>query len=333
MCDASLDGLCSLSVGGNTVVGVGVNIGTRSADLVLNGRVLLIVIMDVETKTGRVDTTVTPDKKSTKDRLGEEIKDAVEDSLRVGRDNVAALADTPGDRVKNPEECGERTAQGESLANITAEDIGVTTTFPDEDPDNVGECGATEDEVTPLVGAANKSANETGNDHDLIDKDDEEDSRPRHGSGQHQVEKQERSSDEPVDVADVEDLTVDTTNFRVVSLEFDVDGGPAEVGGHREVGDSSDHGDGSSDVVEDTVLARLGDTETQEDKGGHGHDCTDSPVPVGTADGDGNVGRLSIDHIGCKQCQRERRGRGFSQQLTVDVERVVSLLEEIHLEW
>jgi len=138
------------------------NIGTRSANLVLNGRVLLIVIMDVKTKTGRVDTTVTPDKKSTKDRLGEEIKDAVEDSLRVGRDNVAALTDTPGHRVKNPEECGERTAQGESLANITAEDIGVTTTFPDEDPDNVGECGATEGEVTPLVGAANKSANETG---------------------------------------------------------------------------------------------------------------------------------------------------------------------------
>jgi hypothetical protein len=288
-----------------------VNIGARRADLVLNSGVLLVVVVDVKTKTGRVNVTVTEDEESTEDRLGDQIKDTIEDSLRVGGDNVATLADTPGERVQDPEDSGERTAQGEATTDILAENIGVTTALPDEDPDDVEESKAAEGEVTPLVGATDESANETGDNHDFIDEDDEEDSGPGKGGGQHQVEKKERGGDEPIDVADVEDLTVDTANLRHVgSLELDIDGGPAKVGGHGEVGNSGDHSNGSSHVVEDTVLARLGHTETQEDKGRSSHDGADSPVPVGTANGDGDVRRLAIDQVGCEGCQRDGNSDG-----------------------
>jgi hypothetical protein len=310
-----------------------VNIGARSANLVLNSGVLLVVVVDVKTKTGRVDTAVTPDEKSTEDRLGDQIEDTVEDCLRVRRDDVATLADTPGERVQDPEKSGERTAQSEATTDILAENVGVTAALPDEDPDDVEESKAAEGEVTPLVGATDEGTNETGNNHDFINKNDEEDSGPGKSGGQHQVEKKERGSDEPIDVADIEDLTVDTANLsHARTAELNIDGGPAEVGGHGEVGDSGDHGNGSSDVVEDTVLAGLGHTETQEDKGRSGHDGADSPVPVGTANGDGNVGRLSIDHVGCEDCQRDVDDDEGSDELTVDVKSVISLGEVVHLE-
>jgi len=305
-----------LTLGGDTVVAVRVNIGARSADLILNSGVLLVVVVDVETEASRVNVTVTEDEESTEDRLGDQIEDTVEDSLRVRRDDIATLADTPGKRVKDPEKGGERAAHGEAAADILTENVGVTAALPDKDPNNVEESSATEGEVTPLVGATDKSTNETSDNHDFIDENDEEDSGPGKSGGQHQVKKKERGGDEPIDVADVEDLTVDTANLsHVGSAELNIDRGPAEVGSHREVGNSSDHGDGSSDVVEDTVLAGLGHAETQEDKGRGGHDGADSPVPVGTANGDGDVSRLAIDHVG------------------VDVKSVISLGEVVHLEW
>jgi hypothetical protein len=278
-----------------------VNVGARSADLVLNSGILLVVVVDVKTETSRVDVAVTEDEESTEDGLGDQIKDTVEDSLRVGRDDVATLADPPGERIQDPEESGERTAHGEAAADILAENIGVTAALPNEDPDDVEESKAAEGEVTPLVGATDESTNETSDNHDFIDENDEEDSGPGKGGGQHQVEEKQRGSDEPIDVADVEDLTVDTANLsHVGSAELNIDGGPAKVGSHGKVGNSGDHSDGSSHVVEDTVLTGLGHTETQEDKGRSGHDGADSPVPVGTANGDGDISRLAINHVGCK---------------------------------
>jgi len=306
-----------LTLGGDTVVVVvRVNIGARRADLILDSGVLLVVVVDVETEASRVDVTVTENEESAEDRLGDQIEDTIEDSLRIRRDDIATLTDTPGDRVQDPKEGGERAAHGEAAADILTENVGVTAALPDKDPNNVEESSAAEGEVTPLVGTTDESTNKTGDNHDFINENDEEDSRPGKSGGQHQVEKKERSGDEPIDVADIEDLTVDTANLsHVGSAELNIDRGPAEVGSHREVGDSSDHSDGSSDVVEDTVLTGLSHAETQEDKGRGSHDSADSPVPVGTANGDGDVSRLVIDHVG------------------VDVKSVISLGEVVHLEW
>lgn len=63
-------------------------------------KILLIVVVNVKTKGGRVDVAVTPDEQSTKDRLSEDVKDAIEDRLRVRRDVVTTFAHAPGNRVK-----------------------------------------------------------------------------------------------------------------------------------------------------------------------------------------------------------------------------------------
>ena len=91
------------------------------------------------------------------------------------------------------------------------------------------------------------------------------------------------------DISHVEDLTVRAPDDRVVARELDIDGGPAEVATHGEVGNRCNHGDGGGDVVEDTVLARLRQGETDEDEGRDGHDSRDGPVPVGSMGRDGNV--------------------------------------------
>lgn len=80
----------------------------------------------------------------------------------------------------------------------------------------------------------------------------------------------------PINVSHIENLTVEAGNFGVTSYVFDMDGSPAKVGTHGEVGDGSDHGDGSGDVMKDAVRATLGETHADEDQGGYGHDGGDS---------------------------------------------------------
>lgn len=298
---SSLDGLggvgCAVSAVGNTLVCSGVVGGRRGVLLAGELSILLIVVVDVKTKLGRVDVTVAPDEESTEDRLGEQVEDTVENGLGVRSDDVATLADTPGDRVQNPEECSQATAHEEGAADVLAQGVGVLAGLEGEDPDDEQKSDAAEGEVSPLVARTDESANETRDDHDLVNEDNVQDGRPRHASGEEQVQEQERSGDEPVNVAHVEDLTVETANHRVAALPLNHDAGPAEVRSHGEVGDGSDHGDSGGDVVEDTVLARFGGSEADEAHGRDHHDGCDRPIPVGAMGGDGNASVGVVDGI------------------------------------
>jgi hypothetical protein len=68
--------------------------------LVDNG--ITVVVLNCKAKTSGVNILVAPEKESTEDGLGQEIEDTVEDSLRVGRDEVGTLAYTPGNGVDDP---------------------------------------------------------------------------------------------------------------------------------------------------------------------------------------------------------------------------------------
>lgn len=72
-----------------TSSGGGVLLWVSTTLLVVTGQ--LLSITDVETKTGKIDVAVSPDKKSTEDWLGENIEDTVEYSLTVRGDDVTAL--------------------------------------------------------------------------------------------------------------------------------------------------------------------------------------------------------------------------------------------------
>lgn len=63
----------------------------------------LIYVPNAESKTGRINIAMAPKKQGAKHRLGKEVENAVEDGLRVGRNDIASFTDTPGNRVENPE--------------------------------------------------------------------------------------------------------------------------------------------------------------------------------------------------------------------------------------
>ena len=275
-------------------------IGSTSSGLVAaDGDILLIIVVDVEAKTGRVNAAVAPDEESAEDGLGEEVEDTVEDGLGVGGDDIATLAETPGDWVEEPEEGGERAADEEGAADILAHGVGVLAGLEGEHVRDVEEGGAAESVVAPLVASVDEGADETSHDHDLVNEDGEEDGRPGHGGSEKQVHEQQWGGDRPIDVANVEDLTVIAAHDRVVAEELDLDRDEAKVAGHCEVSDGGNHGNSGRDVVEDALLARLRLRQTGEDESRDSHACADCPVPVGAADGNGNVGSNAIDGVAC----------------------------------
>jgi hypothetical protein len=89
----------NISTSGSTSGGIPTALGLPVRTI---GVDTLIDISDAESKTGRINIAMAPKKQGAKHRLGKEVQDAVEDGLRVGRDDIASLADTPGNGVENP---------------------------------------------------------------------------------------------------------------------------------------------------------------------------------------------------------------------------------------
>lgn len=60
----------------------------------------------------------------------------------VDKGNVPALAETPGNWVQDPEECGERATHQKGALDVAAEGLGVNASFPGELEDNIEESDA-----------------------------------------------------------------------------------------------------------------------------------------------------------------------------------------------
>ena len=172
-----------MAVGGSRVVGTISGSGCSTKLLALELEVLLVVVVDVQTKSRRVDVAVAPDEKSTKDGLSQHIENTIEDGLRVRRDVVATLAKAPSDGVERPQKSGQRTTLEESSADVLAHGVCVLASFPGELVDDVEQRSAAKRKVAPLVAGSDKGASKTSDDHDLINEDSEENGRPRHASG------------------------------------------------------------------------------------------------------------------------------------------------------
>lgn len=239
----------------------------------------------------------------------------VEDSLAVGGDDVAALGQTwsssqllfffewterggdgltPCDWVQAPQEDGPDTADDIGAVDVSTERLGVGTTLEDHRVGDEQERDAAEGEETPLVTRFDERADETSDDHDLVHQDHVHDGWARHAAGEEQVSEQQRCCDEPIDVADVEDLAHEARDLRVGASEFDLDGGPAEVGAHTEVGDRCDEGDGSSQVVEEALRAVLARSQAHEGEGRHAHNGADGEVEAAAGGGDMIVGHHRV---------------------------------------
>ncbi len=93
--------------------------------VVAHGRLLsvdwsVVIIADVKAKNCRVDVAVTPEEKGSEDWLGENVKNAVEDCLRIGRNNVSTLTQAPSDGVQEPQENGPSPTDNVCPGNFSA---------------------------------------------------------------------------------------------------------------------------------------------------------------------------------------------------------------------
>lgn len=258
---------------------------------------VVVVVADLEAEASGVDVAVAPKEEGAEDGLGEEVEDAIEDGFAVGGDDVAALAETPGNGVQDPEECGERAAHQKGALDVAAKGLGVDAGFPGELEDDVEEGDTTKDKEWPLVDALDESANQASHDHDFVDEDDPENGGPWHTGGKQQVHEKQRCSDEPVHVTSIVDGAVGTTNDWIAAAELDFDRREAEVGAHGEVGNGCNKDDTTGDVVEDTVAALNTVRHGCEDEACHSHDGTDGEVEVGAMSGQTNVCSATVDSV------------------------------------
>ena len=116
-----------------------------------------------------VSLGVLTDEKRTEAWLGEDVENAVKDSLRFGADDVASLAQSPSDWVQEPQRDCPDTAKSVDLADIGTKGTSVSAPLENNSVGDEEESDATKGEVSPLVGALDESTNETGDDHDFIE--------------------------------------------------------------------------------------------------------------------------------------------------------------------
>jgi hypothetical protein len=67
----------------------------------------------------------------------------------------------------------------------------------------------------PFVRRCDQSSNETGDDHDLVHENGVENRGPRKTSGEEDIHEKKGRGDEPVDVSNVEDLTIEAGDLGV----------------------------------------------------------------------------------------------------------------------
>jgi hypothetical protein len=113
----------------------GVHVARRAIGmqpLLLVDNSVAVVVLDGETKTRRVNALVAEEQERAEARLGQEVKHTVEDGFGVGRDDVATLAETPRNRVQDPQESSQAATHDEGTLDIGAVVDGVTAGLPDK---------------------------------------------------------------------------------------------------------------------------------------------------------------------------------------------------------
>jgi hypothetical protein len=216
-----------------------------------------------------------PEEKSAKDGLAEDVKDTVEGSFGVRRDDIPAFTHAPGDGVQEPEADSPSTTHSVDPVDIGTEITSMATGIEDDGPGDKEEGKTAKDKVTPFIGAFDQGANQTSDNHDLIDQDSIQNSWPRKPGGQQKVEEQQWCCEEPywwltldhtvrkekmkltIDMADIKDLSNIASYLPVASPKLDGDARPAKVGCHGEVSDSGNQCHAGGDVVEDARMSKI----------------------------------------------------------------------------
>lgn len=90
-----------------SVGSIAITIGSIGPHLLLwQGLLSVGVIVDLKAKSCWCNSPVAVDKSNAEDWLGEEIQHTIEDGFIIGCDDVAALAESPGDGIEEPDDEG-----------------------------------------------------------------------------------------------------------------------------------------------------------------------------------------------------------------------------------
>jgi hypothetical protein len=82
---------------------------------------LLVITPELQSQAGGIDVSMTPQQDGAEANLGQDVEDAIEDALAVGRDDVAALGKTKTDRIEGPKEEGVYSNGRVCPGDVTAE--------------------------------------------------------------------------------------------------------------------------------------------------------------------------------------------------------------------
>lgn len=212
-----------------------------------------------DTKLGGIYLVVAEEKQDAKNGLCEDIQDTVKDGFRVGVDDIAALRQTPGNRVQEPQEEGQHATPHECALDGPSEGISVTAAIDGKLIGNKKEGGCAEGKVTPFVGRLRQSANQSADNHDLVRENGDQDGGPGKTGGQEEVCEKQWRRYEPVNVPDVEHLSRPSTSDGRAAWpdKLGLDRGLSKVRGHGPVGNAGDSGDSSGNVMEQAMGLRL----------------------------------------------------------------------------
>lgn len=146
---------------------------------------------------------------STPNWLGDDVQDGKGENFSVSGPLAGSLGEGPNDGVESPnndESEGDLVVEG---ADLGGSDKGVRSSRSDEGVVDVEESSKGEGKEAPSeVEVWVNGSDESGDDHDDISEDDDDDFSDGQTSKEGQVEQEQRSGDEPVDVSGHQELSL-----------------------------------------------------------------------------------------------------------------------------
>lgn len=186
-------------------------------------------------------------------------------------------------RVDGPDDESESSDGGKEFANLATLGHGGGTTVNGKHPDNNEVGNASNSVPAPLLRGtlAAEGGEQTGEDHDDIGDDSHEDVATADTSQKAEIEKEERGSDAPVNVAGPVDLAVDVLGGVRNVLVCLTDGGvvvaDTVTSSHGKVGERGEDDNHGGDNMIQTLLNWDSPCHTSEDNAGNEHDDENNP--------------------------------------------------------
>lgn len=109
---------------------------------------VFVDIANSQAQTSRTDVPMSNNEHDAEHRLSAEVKDTVENRLRIWSNDVAALAYTPSNGIAKPEEQGPDSADQIHTIDIIPQTLGMDTALPGNVVEDVEHCCTAEREET-----------------------------------------------------------------------------------------------------------------------------------------------------------------------------------------